>query len=111
MIHLFKDTYLSADDKQFYMFDLKTSLTGKKKGEKYETNHKYYPHLDFLFKKLFSNMIMDELASEDIDTLERLEDRYMKLSKHVKKISSGIGSTKNLMEKLQSTEIESIEQD
>ncbi len=106
MIKLYKNVYLRADERQFIIFDLKISEKGKNKGEPYEVNSKYYPSLEILFKKLFSDLILNELSSENIETFEALETRFLKLSNHVRKISSIIGSTKDLMKKLKSEVVE-----
>lgn len=113
MIQLYENTYLSADDKQFIMFNIKNikkSKKGKTEGKEYESNHSYFPSLELLFNKLFSNMIIQEIKKEELDTFEKLKTRYMKLSLHVKHISSKIGTTKNLLEKMKSKEVEQTDE-
>ena len=109
MIKLYENMYLSADTLQYVLVERSVYKEGKNVDKEYDTNKGYFPSLGLLFEKLFDDEIKKEIASENFKTLEELRKRFMKLSVHLRKISSEIGNVQNLLQKAKSNDIESLE--
>ena len=109
MIKLYENMYLSADTLQYTLVERSVYKEGKNIGIEYDTVRGYFPSINLLFEKLFDDEIKKEIASENLKTLEELRKRFMKLSTHLRKISSEIGNVQNLLQKAKSNDIVSLE--
>jgi hypothetical protein len=111
MIKLYENMYLSADSLQYTLVERSVYKEGKNVGKEYDTIRGYFPSLKLLFEKLFDDEIKKEIASENLKTLEELRKRFLKLSVHLKNMSTKIGSVPSFIKKIKSNDIESLEGD
>lgn len=67
---------ITSDKHQFILNEIKTIKEGKNAGKETMVNTYYYPRMEMLIKKLF----MLEVKSDDIKSLEDMNDKINQLS-------------------------------
>jgi hypothetical protein len=93
MIHLCDETYLTADKYQFILFELHTVEKGERKGEKDPCNQKFIPTLPQVIHHLLHGELYDELADDDIESLEDFGTKFNTLLEKMNKVIDNIGNT------------------
>jgi len=105
MLHLCKDFYLTADNRQFIVMTQNIVQKGKNKGSKVFAEYRYFPTLDQIFDYLIHRLLFDILKQDEIETCATFQKQYLTVLNEVKEVSIKIGNVKNIGTELASEEI------